>query len=131
VGGVFPPTPFYFERIDMDSFLARGTGASNGFWGNVVGGIGEGLGKVASEMLPVWAASQMGLENQGPVTGIDNPLANSSMGDLGGIPTNTSGINPYAQQWGDGTFNIESPQPNTVLAAGVVLVGLIILFKVM
>jgi hypothetical protein len=80
---------------------------------------------------PVWAASQMGLESGGPVTGIDNPLANSSMGDLGGIPTNTSGINPYAQQWGDGTFNIEAPQPNTVLAAGVVLVGLIILFKVM
>lgn len=114
----------------MDSFLASGTGAQNGFWGSVVGGIGEGLGKVASDVLPVWAASQMGMEsNPNPTDSVDNPLSGYSLGDLTGIETARADL--QYSQFMDGPISVSSPQPNTVLAMGVVAVGLIILFKVM
>ncbi len=35
------------------------TGGENGFFGSIVGGFGEGVGRIASEVLPIWAAQTL------------------------------------------------------------------------
>ena len=105
----------------MASILAAGSSAENGFWGNVFGGIGEGLGKLASDVAPVWVAGQLGVD---PAGNVSNPV-NTSLGNVYGMPTAQSNF-----------FDAESVtfpeiKPNTVLATGIVIVGLVILFKVL
>lgn len=115
----------------MDNFLSKGFGAEDGFWGSVIGGIGEGLGKVAEEVLPVWAASQMGMEpKQSPVETVGNPIGSTSMGDLGQILTartqQPAGMVGFMDPE---TVNVSAPSANSILAIGVVIVGLLIAFK--
>jgi hypothetical protein len=111
--------------------MASKSSASNGFWGSVFSGIGGGLEKVATEVLPVWTAKQLDVEYN-PAGKTGNPL-NTSLGDILGLPG--SGL-PQAtgkqnfMDFGDST-NQFSVQPNTFIAAGIVIVGLIVLFKVM
>jgi hypothetical protein len=102
--------------------MASGSSAQNGFWGSVLGGIGEGIGKIGSDVLPVWTAHQLGAADPGAE--IDSPV-NTSLGNIFGMPTAQS-------QFMDDVNEIEAPvQPNTVLAAGVVLIGIIVILKVL
>jgi hypothetical protein len=101
--------------------MASGSSAQNGFWGSVLGGIGEGIGKVASDVAPVWAAGQLGLE---PAGQISSPV-NTSLGNIFGMPTAQSNFMDFEQG------SIPDVKPNTVLAVGVVIVGLVVLFKIL
>ena len=111
--------------------MASQSSAENGFWGSVISGVGSGLGKVVSDVLPVWTAKQLDV-NYNPAGATGNPL-NSSLGDILGLPG--SGL-PSAtgkqnfMDFGD-SVNSYSVKPNTVIAVGIVVVGLIVLFKVM
>jgi len=110
--------------------MASRVSAEDGFWGSVVSGIGSGLGKVANEVLPVWTAKQLDVDlNPAGQTG--NPL-NTTLGDIMGLPGSglpqTTGKQQF-MDFGDST-NQYSVQPNTVIAVGIVLVGLVVLFKV-
>ena len=101
--------------------LAAGSSAENGFWGSVFGGLTEGAGKIVADVLPVWAAGQLGVE---PAGEIGNPL-NTSLGNVFGMPT---AQNSFMDA---GSVELSAPEPNTVLAIGAVLVGLIVVFKIL
>lgn len=103
--------------------MAAQSSADNGFWGSVFSGIGQGIGKVAADVLPVWTAGQLGVD---PAGDINNPLGTS----LGTV--NPTGQSAAMNNFLDAeTLNIKSPDANSILAMGIVAVGLILLFKAM
>lgn len=42
--------------------IAQGAGGGNGFFGNVASGLGQAIGNISRDILPVWTAQQLGVQ---------------------------------------------------------------------
>ena len=42
---------------------SRNGSGGNGFWSNVSSGLGEGLGKIGGQILPIWAAKELKIQS--------------------------------------------------------------------
>lgn len=107
-----------------------GDGASsNGFISMIEGAFGAGLNKVATEVLPNWTAQQLGVQ-QNPI--LDNPVINTatappradSIAQPAAAPAE---IKPVLWDTVQKNYNVSS---GAVLAAGAVLLGLVIFLKI-
>jgi hypothetical protein len=119
--------------------MASQASASNGFFGTVLSGIGEGIAKTASEVLPVWASKQL---NTGSPNTSPNPIGNETIKNLGNIfginyPAGTAPGSadalPVSSQFLDSTKNYNAPveelSNSKVLIVGALVIGAIVLFK--
>lgn len=118
--------------------MNRATYAEDGFWGTVMGGLTEGVAKVASDVLPVWVNSQIKKDTpanpiSAPQPSLGNiPINTAPQPSLGNIPISTAPSNgPVISSFLDaGSVTLPAIPANTMMAGGIILLGLIIIFMV-
>jgi hypothetical protein len=107
--------------------VATNTGAAdNGFISNILGSFQTGLQKIGSDILPNWAASQLGVQ-QTPI--LDNPTLNQSAlaPRADGTTDTTAKITPTLWDQITKQTNVSS---GAVVMIGVVLIGLAFAVKI-
>ena len=91
----------------------NGDGVTSEFFGNIFSGISEGIGSIASDVLPVWVADQLGLQAKDTTNRDVNPVQ----------PYQT--LNPATNQTQNAALDYKPTVTNQGLAGkDVLLIGL-------
>jgi len=49
--------------LSNSTTASRNGSGGNGFWSNVSSGLGEGIGKIGGQLLPIWAAKELEIQS--------------------------------------------------------------------